>query len=101
MINEAALHEEFWMIASDTQQALGLSSSPVARSNMLWRSLRSCKDFIHTFLSYRDQDLFYLTAFIFPRLCYVFITLAKLVFLDFDSDNRCGGEADQSGAQYT
>ena len=54
---------------------------------MLWRCLHSCKDFIHTFLSYQNQDLFYLTAFIYPRLSYAFITLLKLVFLEYYSSS--------------
>lgn len=61
---------------------------------MLWRSLMSCKDFIHTFLALPNDNLFYLTAFIYPRLCYVFITLAKLVFVE--SDGRGTNRSDQS-----
>lgn len=57
---------------------------------MLWRSLSSCQDLIHTFLSYRNQDLFYLTIFVCPRLLYAFITLAKLVALHSE-DRRVGG----------
>jgi hypothetical protein len=94
MINEAALHPEFWTCANESNQVPDLTSLSVARSKMLWRSLNSCKGFIHTFLSYRNQDLFYLTAFIYPRLCYVFITIAKLVFLD--SDSRGVGWSNQS-----
>jgi hypothetical protein len=56
---------------------------------MLWRSLSSCQDLIRTFLSYQNQDLFYLTAFVCPRLLYAFITLAKLVALH--SENGAGG----------
>src|ERR1700760_3960113 len=72
LINEAALYAEFWTCANDIHQAPDLSSLTATRLKMLWRSLNSCKEFIHTFLSYRNQDLFYLTAFIYPRLCYVF-----------------------------
>jgi hypothetical protein len=94
LINEAALYAGLWTSANDPHQAPDLSSPSSARSKMLWHSLNSCKDFIHTFLSYRNQDLFYLTAFIYPRLCYVFITLAKLVFLNSDSSST--GRSDQS-----
>jgi hypothetical protein len=55
---------------------------------MLWNSLHSCKAFIHTFLSYQNPDLFFLTAFTFSRLCYVFITLAKLVHLNLDGTSE-------------
>ncbi len=51
---------------------------------MLWSSLESCKAFVRKFLSYQNDDLFYLTAFVYPRLCYVFITIAKIVFLDIE-----------------
>lgn len=51
---------------------------------MLWSSLESCKAFVRKFLSYQNDDLFYLTAFVYPRLCYVFITMAKIVFLDVE-----------------
>ena len=49
---------------------------------MLWRSLQGCKDFIETFISLPNEELFHLTAFVYSRLCYVFITLARLVFLN-------------------
>jgi hypothetical protein len=94
LINETALHAEFWTGANDPHQAPYLSSASPARLKMLWRSLNSCKDFILTFLSYRNQDLFYLTAFIYPRLYFVFITLVKLVFLD--SEGSGAGGSDQS-----
>jgi hypothetical protein len=80
MINEAALHSEFWTSASDAEPSLATSSS-IARSKMLWRSLSSCQDLIYTFLSHRSEDLFYHTAFVCPRLVYAFIALAKLVAL--------------------
>jgi hypothetical protein len=82
MISETALHDEFWTLATDSKQRLDSNSHSAARSKMLWRSLGNCKDYIHTFLSYQPQDLFHLTVFIYPRLCYVFVVLAKLVFLD-------------------
>jgi hypothetical protein len=85
MINEAGLHPVFWACASESNQASDSTPPSVTRSKMLWSSLNSCKDFIHTFMSYRNQELFYLTVFVYPRLCYVFITIARLVFLDFDS----------------
>lgn len=53
---------------------------------MLWRSLTSCHDLIRTFLSYQNQDLFYITAFVCPRLVYAFITLAKLVALHLENN---------------
>ena len=49
---------------------------------MLMGSITSCKDFVHAFLSLPNAQLFHLTAFVYSRLCYVFITLARIVFLD-------------------
>jgi hypothetical protein len=89
-INEAALHEEFWTVAEDAHQVSNPTSPSAVRTKMLWCSLNSCKDFIRTFLSYGNEDLFYLTAFIYPRLCYVFITLARLVTLDSNSGAMSG-----------
>lgn len=92
-INEAALHTEFWCSTNDSQP-VNASSSTVARSKMLWRSLSSCQDLICTFLTFQNQDLFYLTAFVCPRLLYAFITLAKLVAIY--SENRVAGESETS-----
>jgi hypothetical protein len=97
MINEAALHPEFWTCANDSNYASGSTSLSVARTQMLSHSLASCKSFVEIFLSYRTQDLFYLTSFIYPRLCYVFITIAKLVYLD--SDGKAGNESAQTGTR--
>jgi hypothetical protein len=89
-INEAALHKELWSCERDSGRSSNLIEPSAARIKFLWRSLSSCKDFVNTFLSFRDEDLFYLTVFIYPKLCYVFITLARLVFLDSDSAGTGG-----------
>jgi hypothetical protein len=83
-LNEAALHSELWTSHSSGENS-GANMFPVARTNMLTRSLNSCKHFIHTFLSYGREELFFVTAFIHPRLYYAFITLAKIVFLEYET----------------
>ncbi|KAF2103559.1 hypothetical protein NA57DRAFT_53074 [Rhizodiscina lignyota] len=93
LINEVALHDELWNSHPDPA-----SNFPsITRSKMLLSSLNSCKSFLHAFISYQNRDLYYLTVFIIPRLYYVFITLLKLVFLDFD--NR--GEDNSQQADQT
>ena len=54
---------------------------------MLMGSITSCKDFIQAFLSLPNVQLFHLTAFTYSRLCYVFITLARIVFLDIPQNS--------------
>jgi hypothetical protein len=81
MLNEAALHAELWT-SHTSDESSSSNMLPVARTNMLTHSLNSCKAFINAFLSYGREDIFYVSAFIHPRLYYAFITLAKIVFLD-------------------
>ena len=90
MINEVALHNEFWNVPNSTSWASDANAPSIIRSRMLWHSFESCKAFIERFLSCRNPDLFFLTAFTLSKLCYVFITLAKLVQLDLD---RMGEDA--------
>lgn len=87
IINEAALHSDIWTRLNVSYEGSEADLLPATRIKMLWDSMDACKTFIHTFLSFSSQDLYYLTALIYPRLCYVFITLAKLVFLNSETYN--------------
>ncbi|KAH8893588.1 hypothetical protein GQ53DRAFT_626427, partial [Thozetella sp. PMI_491] len=69
IIDEAALHTELWDCEEDAHPTADGSLLHVTRAKMLSRSLASCRDFILTFLSYQNQDLFYLTIFGYSRLC--------------------------------
>ncbi|KAL7908504.1 hypothetical protein GGI35DRAFT_62245 [Trichoderma velutinum] len=100
MINEAALHPEFWSHTKGEYQDTNQSHFPVSRIHMLCDSLQTCQEFIRTFLTFSSYDLRYLTVFIYPKLCYVFMTLSKLVFLDSGSNHaKDSGQPEHQASQ--
>jgi len=49
---------------------------------MLWKSLECSEALLQRFISCPDSDLYFMTVFTHLKLCYVFITLAKLIRFD-------------------
>jgi hypothetical protein len=89
MICEIALRDEFWNDSNHSSNSSTSSFLSVSRSKMLWNSLKSCKTFVHALLSLQNEELFYIAAFIFAKLCYVFISLANFVKLNTCWTSEC------------
>ena len=82
MIHEVALHERFWEDSNSSSEVPDTNTLSSVRSKMLWSSLQSCNSLAHTFLSYQDSNVFFLTSFVISKLCYVMVTFAKLMQLE-------------------
>jgi hypothetical protein len=89
MIHEVAFHEEYWNDSNHSSIRSTTSFPSVSRSKMLWNSLTSCKASVNAFLAIQNEELFYMTAFTFSKLCYVFISLANFVRLDTCWTSEC------------
>jgi hypothetical protein len=95
MVYEVSLHDDLWAKSDQEAEAQPTHLRPLSllRSQMLWNSMQCCKALIQSFLAYSAQQVSSLTAFTYSRLCYAFITLARIGNMDLGTlSENCSGQ---------